>query len=187
MVQKTLKERRKERVRGYFVALSASHCYFIDCASKLVLLFRSSLSLSLLVPLIPHLFLQFSREEKENNEMGRATKVKRGRKKKGKRGNARNLRLYISAFLSASFFLSLKLYFFFVTVVLPVNRNFSPSAIRFSSLGRVFPSPLVSSAKRSTRGLPSFPTASHPLATLPRSTLFRPFRSFSSLPWRPRG
>lgn len=65
--------------------------------------------------------------------MGRATKVKRREKKKKKKGgNARNLRLYISAFLSASFFLSLKLYFFFVTVVLPVNRNFSPSAIRTS-------------------------------------------------------
>lgn len=86
--------------------------------------------------------------------MGRATKVKRRKKKKKKKkgGNARNLRLYISAFLSASFFLSLKLYFFFVTVVLPVNRNFSPSAIRTSSsLGRVFPSLLVSSTKRSTR------------------------------------
>lgn len=136
-------------------------------------------------PLPPHLShiysLNLEEEKKKGDEIRRAPKLE------WREVDAQNLRLYPLSFLRKFFLLSLKLHSLFVTVLLSVNRNFSPSAIpRPSPLGH---SRFSSRAGVCTRargsGLPSFSSLRN--LPPPSSRPFSSFRSFSSLPWRPRG
>lgn len=140
--------------------------------------FRSSPSPRAFLPL-SHLFHIYSLGLKEEKKI----EIRRATKLEWRKENAKNLRLY--SFLStASFLLSLKLHSLFVSVLLSVNRNFSPSAIprtsslghsRFSSLAQKYTRP---SERSSVFSIPSQSPTPTPLSS---------FRSFSSLPWRPRG
>lgn len=183
--------RPREKERRSELGATLSHCPPLTVALSIVPRSSSYCSalLSLVVSLIPHLFLQFSREEKENNEMGRATKVKR-REKKEERGKREE-----SPFIHLRFSLRKFLPFSQTLLLLRHRRSTcEPQFLSFrdsrtsSSLGRAFPSLLVSSTKRSTRARAVFRLFQPP--HLPSSlslSLFRPFRSFSSLPRRPRG
>lgn len=104
-----LKNLWSERLGERRSQLEATLSYFLPLAVALSIVFRSVLFFFLpLSYLMPHLFLRFSRERRrrkkdEENEIGRATKVKR---KKGKREESPFIHLRfsprVSSFLSNS-------------------------------------------------------------------------------------